>query len=96
MTITRTFCGQDVTIHLTAQELIDAYYEQQKVFDREDVEGYLNNNYFEENDLTDEERDKLLLRLPEIAEEYRWQEDNNRTSDWWDSAEAAIEQTLDK
>ena len=93
MTITRTFCGQEVKIDLTALELIEAYNEQQKIHDFSDVEGYLNNQYFEDNDLTEQERTELLQLLPEIVQKYRWQEDNHRTSDWWDSAETAIVRT---
>lgn len=88
MTITR----DGKTIELTAEELSSAYYEQQHIFDKDDVSDYFTDHWYEP---TDEEKTYFEQHIDEIAKEYRRLEDSDRTSDWWDSAESAIEKAFE-
>ena len=87
MTINRIINGELINIVLTPEELSTAYYEQQKIFDRQDIGIYIDDQYLENND--DITREQLEPLMPDIAEKYRDIIDNG-AFDWWDVAEMAI------
>lgn len=66
MVIHRILHGQDIEIELTAEEMIDAYFEQQYIFDCEDVKQYIDAHY-QESDI----KDVLLSKTIEIATDTR-------------------------
>lgn len=67
--IFRLIDGVEHAICLTASELSAAYYEQQKIFDREDIESYLNDSYLENHD--DVTYEQLEPLIPNITERCR-------------------------
>lgn len=85
MTIKRTINGEEISIELTHDELVNAYREQQGIYDREDVESniddeelYLN---FKNLDLELTEGEKTDLRT-RITKTYRHYLDND--GNWYD------------
>ena len=80
---------------LTPEELVAAYWEQERNFDLESVRCYFNDEWKENHeDATEEQIAYLEAHMDEIAAAYRDIEDNDRSADWWDSAECAINKML--
>ena len=88
MIINRVINGESVNIELTAYELRDAYYEQQGIYDRGDVESRID-DYIEEHDDEGITREQLEPLIPEIAERYRKKICD--AYDWWDVVDGAID-----
>lgn len=87
MTINRIINGEHINIELTPDEMTRIFWEQQKIFDRQDILSYLNDQYLENHEnVTLEQLEPLI---PDIAARYREKIDNG-AFDWWDVAEAAI------
>lgn len=90
MKITRTVNGKDLTFELTPPELIEAYYEQERNYDEDDVLRQL-------EDLTDWDiqdrygvtREQMNALLPRIASRYRRYRDHDDS--WFEQCESAIE-----
>ena len=81
MVITRIMDGAEISIKLTEQEMIQAYWEQQRAFDRENVLQYARDN---EEAFPEQE---VMQGLDEIASEFRRIEDGR---DWWTNMEIAF------
>ena len=73
--------GAEISIKLTEQEMIQAYWEQQRAFDRENVLQYARDN---EEAFPEQE---VMQGLDEIASEFRRIEDGR---DWWTNMEIAF------
>ena len=88
MTIERVVNGTAYTFELSEHEMTEAYWEQQSVFDREDVERYMEQFLDYEDEVTEEQARESLA---EVAQEYRKQMDE---VDWWEKADAAFRAVL--
>lgn len=94
MKITREFNGKKIEIELTAQELLNAYYEQQNNFDCQDVEDWFNE--FSDDELKDMygmTSEELSAVIPEIAEVMR-RKIEKYDMNWYDARDAAIAEKL--
>lgn len=97
MTITREIGGKPVSIELTDEELLEAYWEQQKLGDLEDVENYLDANgdwFMQENKGLTLERLESLI--PAIAKTYRCRLDSCDYYDYWDIIYDSIKEVLEQ
>ncbi len=97
MTITREIGGKPVSIELTDNELLEAYWEQQRLGDLEDVENYLdaNGDWFmqETEGLTLERLESLI---PAIADTYRRRTDSCDYCDYWEIIYDSIKEVLEQ
>lgn len=72
MKITRTINGQETTIELTAEEMLQAYYDVEKDYYRKDIEVWLENSEDEANkDLIDKILEELLDNY--VSEMSHWE-----------------------
>lgn len=85
-----------IEIELTPDELTAAYFEQERIFDLEDVRHYFNEHWKEfHEESTEAQLAYLESNMEKIAAKYREIESGDRRADWWDSAEIAINAILE-
>ena len=79
MTIQREINGETVTITLTTEELLNAYYEQSATFHHEDLDSVFD-SMVQNKELTEEQIKYLEQNLGDVFIAY---EDNLRNDEYW-------------